>query len=69
MARFFGGGLSEILVACAIGFVSGALWLAMARSASGVRVYELVAAALASLMAQAAAHSSGSRCSCARCPG
>ncbi len=59
VARFFGGGIAEILVGCAIGCVSGALWLMLARSTSGVRVYELVAAALASLMAQAAAHSFG----------
>jgi uncharacterized membrane protein YjjP (DUF1212 family) len=58
-ARFFGGGIREVLVGCGIGFVSGALSLVLVRSISGARVYDMIAAALASLIAQLSYHSFG----------
>jgi uncharacterized membrane protein YjjP (DUF1212 family) len=57
-ARFFGGGLRDVLVGFGIGLLSGALSLVLTRGA-GARVYDVLTAALASLIAQLCLHSFG----------
>jgi uncharacterized membrane protein YjjP (DUF1212 family) len=54
-ARFFGGGWREMLVAGAIGMVTGATALAVGPSESARRVFEIVAAVIASALATLAA--------------
>lgn len=53
-ARFFGGGLREVLVAAAIGLGTGLLALGVARWPALGRVFEAVAAALAAFLATCA---------------
>lgn len=58
-ARFFGGGVPEITLALLIGFLSGVLALALGRSPAGARIYELVAAMMASFLARIGADAWG----------
>jgi uncharacterized membrane protein YjjP (DUF1212 family) len=55
IARFFGGGASEVLVAGAIGLVIGVLTLVSKRTVAGARVFELLAAFAAAALARVAA--------------
>jgi uncharacterized membrane protein YjjP (DUF1212 family) len=54
-ARFLGGGLHEVIVAAAIGLVTGALALVAARHVAVGRVFDPLAAFIASMLAAAAA--------------
>lgn len=56
-ARFLGGGLHEVVLAGGIGLVTGGLALAAARHAPLGRVFEPIAAAVASMLASVAAAS------------
>jgi uncharacterized membrane protein YjjB (DUF3815 family) len=58
-ARFFGGGLEEIGTGCAIGCLTGLLALALTKSPAGARIFELVAATVASLVARGVAELGG----------
>lgn len=54
-APFFGGGLAESLTAATIGLASGGLAVLLGRTTVGTRAYELIAAFVATVIAQAAA--------------
>lgn len=56
LALFFGGGILEVAVGAVIGGLVGALSLAWPRVTTGAPVFELLAAAVASVVAAGAAH-------------
>lgn len=52
-ARFLGGGMREILFACALGFITGFLAIATARRATLARIFEPLAALVVTFIATA----------------
>lgn len=56
VARFFGGGINEMATSGGIGLVIGILSLVLVRTTSGVRLFEMAAAFVASAAALGVAH-------------
>ncbi len=55
-ARFFGGGIAEIVTAGAVGFIVGFIAMRFGRSPAGARAFDLVAAFTATMIAGAVNH-------------